>query len=462
MNNLIKINRTMLRAVISSKPKPNIISLLSQPFFRPSSSVVYHHRRIPQQPPPTRSIIMIPYSIRRSLSSFANSSSTTALNNNGNIADPKKNGKGNNNSTNGNDDSKKQKEGKEKRTAGDVFLDHLGTVFLSCIAAILIALFRSSRGSSNKLAIRDALEEASALDPFEIQDLRDANHPIMTSEFLGKVLEELRRQEHEMAGLGDGRIRMGYTEFVSRAMRIMREIRGDEGCTIQLGHMIDRVMLAMVSAQKSGSTIETKKLKIATNEGNSGVIDDDVDDDIDIYLIILSLVMSGPVRDRVGYLFEVMRTMPKSRRDERDGDDSNHDTNDNNEGKGNNDNETEQKRVDEECIVAMIGHLQRSYQLVADTQVRASDDEWFPFQQYRVGNSHELVAGGKEERKNFLSDGALQVSSDGDDSGKTGEDGQRRREGQERGWTCDDFHHLLRSKSVCAWGECYIKKKGLQ
>jgi len=68
-------------------------------------------------------------------------------------------------------------------------------------------------------------------------------------------------------------------------------------------------------------------------------------------------------------------------------------------------------------------------------------DTKYPFQEYIVGSPAELTAHGKVLKKEDISEEAL--------------------EGEKKGWSCDDFHHLLKSKSVCAWGECYVKKKSL-
>jgi hypothetical protein len=96
--------------------------------------------------------------------------------------------------------------------------------------------------------------------------------------------------------------------------------------------------------------------------------------------------------------------------------------------------------IEEKDVVQMVGFLQKTCQLVPDAQIIASDTK-YPVQEYIVGSPVQLTIHGKEMKKEELSEDAL---GDG-----------------ERGWSCDDFHHLLRSKSICAWGECYVKRKGL-
>jgi len=96
--------------------------------------------------------------------------------------------------------------------------------------------------------------------------------------------------------------------------------------------------------------------------------------------------------------------------------------------------------VPEPCIVDMVAYLQQTCQLVPDSQIIESQVK-YPIQEYRIGTPLELAAMGKTLKKKELS--------------------KECRDGPEKLWTCDDFHHLLRSKSVCAWGECYVKKQSL-
>ena len=89
----------------------------------------------------------------------------------------------------------------------------------------------------------------------------------------------------------------------------------------------------------------------------------------------------------------------------------------------------------------MVGHLQKTCQLVPDAQIIESDTK-YPAQEYLVGTPEQLLIHAKEMKKDELSTDAL--------------------EDNENGWSCDDFHHILRSRAVCAWGECYVKTKGLK
>lgn len=280
---------------------------------------------------------------------------------------------------------------KKSKTAGDVFLDNLGTIFLSCIGMIILALVRSSKATTAKNNLRAWIEEHSSLDPFEIDELRKANADF-DEKLFHQILERLDSGEISFDPND-----MTYNEFKDHVMQLMRSIKGDQ-FTIKFGHLMDRVVIA---------ENENKKCS-----------------DISFFLVVLTLTVNCPIRDRVELLFQIMKTFGDASTKNATTEDKTH--------------------VPETDIIKMIDLLQKSCQLVPDTQIIESETK-YPIQQYKVGSPLELMAIGKNAKKDKLSDGAL---SNG--------------ESNERKWTCDDFHHLLRSKGVCAWGECYVKKKLLE
>jgi len=73
----------------------------------------------------------------------------------------------------------------------------------------------------------------------------------------------------------------------------------------------------------------------------------------------------------------------------------------------------------------LVGYLQDTSQLATDTQVIKAEN-YIPVQEYKRGSPEELIAW------NGSKDDAMDLKS---------------------------FNDILRSKSVCAWGECYFKKK---
>lgn len=287
----------------------------------------------------------------------------------------------------------------ETKTPGDLFLDNLGTIFLSAIGCLILTLVRSSQGTSNKNELRKQVESTAALDPFEIDDLRVAN-----SQFTPSIFKIIHTKLKDTYGWNSSD-KINYKDFVSAVIQIMRSMKGD-AFTIELGHLIDRVM---------SSVAEDKDAHWAVDEEGNIVFG--------LLLAALSLAINGSTRERVELLFDVLKE-------------------DSSWVDGGGEISSTSKGVKEDDIIAMVGYLQKTCQLTPDAQIIESSVK-YPVQEYKVASPFEMVLMGKELKKDVLSDQSL----GGDDV--KGE------------WSCDDFHHLLRSRSVCAWGECYVKKKSL-
>lgn len=289
---------------------------------------------------------------------------------------------------------------KVSKTAGDIFLDNIGTVFLSAIGLLILTLVRSSYGTSNKTSLRQRIEAETVLDPFEIDDLRTANDQ-MSPEVFRNIYSSLRDSHGWTLSQ-----KVDYTLFVSGVRHVMKEMKGD-AFTIQLGHLLDRVVADIT--EKIGK----EEVNTSCEEGL----------EFSLLLTALSLAMNGPIRDRVEILYDILKN-----------------------GKNDNDDlggmsaDNKSPSVKENDVIQMVKYLQQTCQLVPDAQIVESDVK-YPAQQYKIGSPLELVRIGKEMKKEEISSDVL-ASGDSE-------------------WTCDDLHHLLRSKSVCAWGECYVKKKGL-
>lgn len=354
------------------------------------------------------------------------------------------------------------------KTSGDVFLDNIGNLFLMVISFVILAVVRSSKSTTAKMNLRMYLEETSALDPFECDNLR-ASNSIFDRDVFEKVMAAVFASDNNV---------LTYGNFVSLVIHASKELRGD-GFSVQLGHYLDRVVLSII--EKRYENTNTKWQGISVNNSKNviksdihemvdvtvkkskesnpciGVMNTDDKMDADLLLVILSLAMHCSVRERVEILFEIMLRSQ--------GCDTDHDMsprevivhNNTMYGDGKLDLSSsllllKKQFVREKDIVRMIGHLQVTSQLVPDSQIVESDTK-YPIQEYLVGNPMALVANGKATKKEYLSKGALPRSFEGRKNDVHTE--------EEIVWTCDDFHHLLRSQSICAWGECYDKKKGL-
>ena len=257
----------------------------------------------------------------------------------------------------------KDKTDKKKETS-NIFLDNLGTIFLLSIGGIVVALVRSSFGSTNKAKLRDQLETDSELDPLEIDDLRVANGEL-TPDVFRTIMLNLSRDFPQ----GSAK----YDEFVFSTRKTMRSLKG-EAFTVEMGHLMDRAVDAALKKQGKSK-----------------------DDEISIvfFLTALSLAMDidSSVSERIRVLYSVL--------------------------------ELKDSTVTLQDVIEMVGYLQDTFQLTPDTQVIIADAK-IPVQQYKVASPSELIAweGPPNEQ--------IDVQA---------------------------FADILRSKSVCAWGECYFKKK---
>eukprot|EP00560_Eucampia_antarctica_P006995 CAMPEP_0197830404 /NCGR_PEP_ID=MMETSP1437-20131217/7013_1 /TAXON_ID=49252 ORGANISM="Eucampia antarctica, Strain CCMP1452" /NCGR_SAMPLE_ID=MMETSP1437 /ASSEMBLY_ACC=CAM_ASM_001096 /LENGTH=367 /DNA_ID=CAMNT_0043432795 /DNA_START=171 /DNA_END=1274 /DNA_ORIENTATION=+ len=287
---------------------------------------------------------------------------------------------------------------KEGTEVSDMFFDNLGTMFLSAIAITIAALVRSSYSSSNRIAARDALEEETELDPLEIHELQLANGPELNKEVMGDILNYFVTQNGEITAQ-----KMTYTSFVSQVLHVMRK-KYDERFTIQLGHLLDRLALKNVQQQRQLTNDDNNN-----NSGNGNGEDDDLLD-LDLLLTILSVALHGSITDRVDVLFQIMMSQQTTQSDVKD-------------------------YAPESHLLRMITNLQKTCQLVPDAQILETEGRKYPLQQYHVGTPHEMLTIAKESQKEKISQQAS----------------------EQQQWDCHDFHVLLRSKAICAWGECYHK-----
>eukprot|EP00566_Odontella_aurita_P014994 CAMPEP_0113549954 /NCGR_PEP_ID=MMETSP0015_2-20120614/13720_1 /TAXON_ID=2838 /ORGANISM="Odontella" /LENGTH=350 /DNA_ID=CAMNT_0000450721 /DNA_START=268 /DNA_END=1321 /DNA_ORIENTATION=- /assembly_acc=CAM_ASM_000160 len=298
-------------------------------------------------------------------------------------------------------DAKSEKKEKGKDDS-NIFLDNIGKIFLAAIGGVVLMLIRSSRGNANKTAARDRIESLSVLDPLEIDDLRVAN-----SELTPTVWREIANEAHATFPSG----RATYEEFVGVVRQVMMRLKGD-AFTVQLGHFLDRVAIGVL--ENSDSSVLGKGEDNPTLKTDGAyILKTEKALPLSLLFTILLLCLNSNVKDRVKVLFEVMKHYSV---------------------------EDAEGKVSEEDVVRMVAYLQQTCQLVPDAQIVFSDVK-YPVQQYRRGNPRELVAGAN---KTMVEDGTKDSSDD--NAGRYDE---------------AEFHQLLRTKSVCAWGECYVKKRGL-
>jgi len=260
-------------------------------------------------------------------------------------------------------EAKESKDKKKKEDNSNIFLDNLGKIFLGAIGLVIATLVRSSYGTSNKTKVREQLEDKAALDPLEMDDLRVANSEL-TPQVFRVVMEDL--QEAFPQGSAP------YTDFVSFVRKTMVRLKG-EAFTVELGHLMDRAVLAALHQQGKQ---EDEPVPLV------------------FLLTALSMGLRSSVDDRVAILFEAMQTKNES--------------------------------VTYEDVRNMVGYLQDTCQLVPDSQIVKAPTQYPIPQQYERGTPDQLVHW----------EGSDQDVMD-----------------------LNAFDAIVRSKAVCAWGECYNWKK---
>jgi len=332
--------------------------------------------------------------------------------------------KASNSSSDENNNKKSSKEG-SKKDDSNIFLDNLGKIFLSTIGIVLLMLLRSTRSNNSRLALREDIELSSILDPMEIDDLRAAN-----SEFNLEVWETIVEELKMVTPNG----KATYPEFLSVVVRVMRKLKGEE-FTIQLGHLLDRVVISELERSGGGdfakSDEEEKNFdgiggggEDSTKQG-SKIMETELP--LSFLLATLSLALHGTVADRIRVLYDAMLLSS-----------SNEVTNDKMD--PNDEQLQKNKLVPGKEVCQMIQHLQNTCQLVPDSQIVETDSK-IPYQTFRVGTGAELT---ERARKGY--------------GGKEGGEGVTK--AGEGPVSLEEFHAILKSRAVCAWGECYVKKAG--
>jgi hypothetical protein len=402
---------------------------------RPSSSgtALFHGRAVPPDERATRDAPDRD-GVRRSrqrgsVLSLSSSSSASVLvesRRTSSFGSESKDGKGDEN-----DNNKKEEGEGGKRDDSNIFLDNLGKIFLSTIGIVLLSLLRSTKSNNSRAALREDVETAALLDPLEIDDLRLANQDF-TITVWETIVGELRRTFPQ-------RRSVTYPEFLTVVTRVMRYV-GGEGFTVQFGHSIDRVVIAELE-RIAAEGVETDDAEAKEEAGGDDEGGGRIDDGnrgptsgvlpLPFLLAALSLALHGTVSDRVRALYESASIFD---------DDGGLGTDmDGGEGEGS-DASTSAATLSGGAASRMVQYLQRTCQLVPEAQIVETNSS-VPYRTFRVGSGDELV---RRARGGY--------------GGKKGTAGvTREAEGRV---TLEEFHAILRSRTVCAWGECYVKKTG--
>lgn len=363
----------------------------------------------------------------------------------------------------------------------NVFLDNLGTIFLTAIGGIVAWLIRSYINAQTRNALRDAVECTCPVDPIELDDVRLANngnpnlgpdaftqllrHPV----FLSTTKEEQQQPEDTFSSSSSGfpttranqqdchgrKRTMSYPEFVQAVRTALRQISatGTEEdattTTVQLGHILDRIaMAAVLQEDRSGklhsspsSTVSTASELSQQQQQSLFALLQTTPMPVQFWWTLLSLALTGSARDRMNALFEMLLL-------HKDDDDEEDDTSSDNYNARTT--TAVEQRVSMDQVEALVGYLQRSGQLAPDAQIVATSQK-VPLQQYAVGTPKDLLLPLQETLLgNESNDTAATSTNDNNNSSVCSNRTMIDKE---------TFATILRSKSVCAWGECYRKTK---
>lgn len=315
----------------------------------------------------------------------------------------------NSSSSNSNSSTDSNKKEKKKGDDSNIFLDNLGKIFLSSLGIVLLMLFRSTKSSNSRIALRDEMENEALLDPLEIDDLRRANTDF-TIDVWNTIVERIKNEF-----IARGVSSVTYSQFLSLVMGVMKEMKG-EGFTIQMGHLIDRVVIAELERRRRDDKNNSLDEVISVNQESDEL-------PLSFLLASLSLALNSTVADRIRVLYECMLLL---------------DTDGGGEEPSTSSSSNNKNLVSEVQVESMIQNLQSTCQLVADAQIVETNSK-VPYQTFRVGTGKELI---RRAREGY--------------GGKKGQPGVTRE--VDGPITMEDFHAILKSRTVCAWGECYIKK----
>jgi hypothetical protein len=292
---------------------------------------------------------------------------------------------------------------------GNVFLDYMGTIFLSAIGLVIAWLVRGYYNSKYRNLLRDHIENLAHLDPLEIDDLRTANSELTVHEFRSiqqhvvAAAAELLSKNND-SDTTDGmespaRIILTYEQFVTLVRQAMVKLKGD-AFTIQLGHLLDRVATAAMEKQNQSITKDTMPIAF--------------------WFTVLTLAMNTTSSmERIQILFDLLK-MQRTNADM----DSTY--------KNNNYIDGTEEFVTVDDVVTMVRYLQDTCQLAPDSQI-VSTTQKYPLQEYMIGTPEILL-----DRQQFDADEKIH---------------------DRRSVDVHTFADIICSKSVCAWGECYHTRK---
>jgi hypothetical protein len=309
----------------------------------------------------------------------------------------------------------------KKKNEPNIFLDHLGKIFLIGIGTLICTLVRSSYNTSNRHIIRDHLEDIAAIDPKELEEFREANSELTLDSM--RQLLSIYYNEHARIGSDNSGFTSSYEEFVTTIRRIMatRFPHFGDTFTIQTGHYLDRIVVAILEERGEGASVmENHELPVA------------------LFFAAMASSMNGSVSDRIRILHEIL-LMEEDQQQQQIATGMNFESSRSDDSSSSNNGAASVDLIPLTSVRDMVGYLQETCQLPPDTQIVPTERK-YPTQLWRRATPGDMVP---------------DISGIDNDSEK--ENGNNN--GADAGVDLVEFAAILRTKSVCAWGECYMKVK---
>ena len=182
--------------------------------------------------------------------------------------------------------------------------------------------------------------------------------------------------------------------------------KGDE-FTVQFGHLLDRVIFSAKDYFDKDDENSEWRVNIKS------FMDENNEIPIAFLLTVYSLALNSSVDQRIELLYEVMKhdTVIRTGNDYQNG------------------------QLDAESTKRLISYLQISCQLPTETQVIEKPNSKYPIQQYIRASAEDLFDRASEDI----------IDKHTSESNKV--------------FSLEEFSNILCAPSVCAWGECYSKKR---
>jgi hypothetical protein len=323
------------------------------------------------------------------------------------------------------------------------FLDNLGTIFLSAVGLVIAWLVRSYYNTKLRNALRDAVENNAVLDPIELDELRFANSNglsvVQYNTVVERAISELQQLQHQSSPSPLSE-ELSYPDFVQlvRSILVQSNTEGSpDHHTLQLGHLLDRVALDVIT-RKTQQQLQQQERQQQQNNNSCEWEGEEKDGTMPLqfWLVLLSLAVYGSPTDRIQILHELLQRANNINANDGDGGGSDHNTT----------TTTTASATPGMTVSDLVGYLQQTCQLVPDAQIVATSRQ-YPLQEYVLAEPWQLVERADVPTNHLLLVVNADDSSSNDNNNKT------------LCPTIDEFAAILRSKSVCAWGECYHKKK---